>query len=316
LSPRNAASYDLYLRGRQAFDRFDREGFEQASDLFHQAMELDPQFAPAASGLANVQLYMAQWGYTTPKVGYEAARHAAELAMKLDPHLSGPHLVLAGVAFQYDWDWAAAERETKLAVELDPRDPMARCFQGLVSLALGHLADATSRMNVALRLDPLNPNILFTRGWALFWPGLLPEAKASFRESIQISPTYESAHFYLGHVLLAHGELTEALTEMNRELDNESRLAGIASVQYAMGHKKESDDALAQLVKLASDDWALGIASVHAIRNEPNAAFEWLNRAYAQKDEDLYLIKGNPLFRNVAGDPRYAAFLRKMNLPQ
>jgi adenylate cyclase len=316
LSPKNAASYDLYLRGRQAFDRYDRDGFEQASDLFHQAMELDPQFAPAASALASVQLYMAQWGYTTPKVGYEAARHAAELAMKLDPHLSGPHLVLAGVAFQYDWDWPAAERETKLAVELDPRDPMARCFQGLVSLALGHQADATSRMNVALRLDPLNPNILFTRGWVLFWPGLLAEAKASFRESIQISPTYESAHFYLGHVLLAHGELTEALTEMERELDNGSRLAGIASVQFAMGHKKESDAALAELVKVSSDDWALGIASVHAMRKEPDATFAWLDRAYAQKDEDLYLIKGNPLFRNVASDPRYAAFLRKMKLPE
>jgi len=83
-----------------------------------------------------------------------------------------------------------------------------------------------------------------------------------------------------------------------------------------MGHKRESDAALAQLTKLAAGDWASGIASVHAIRNEPDAAFEWLDRAYAQKDEDLYLIKGNPLFRNVARDPRYAAFLRKMKLPE
>jgi tetratricopeptide (TPR) repeat protein len=316
LSPKNAASYDLYLRGRQAFDRYDRDGFEQAADLFRQALELDPQFAPAASALANVQLFMAQWGYLTPKVGYEGARQAAELAMKLDPHLAGPHQILAGVDLQYDWDWPAAERESKLAIELDPRDPAARSFQGLLSLTLGRLDDATSRMNVALRLDPLNPNILFIRGWALFWSGHLPEAEASLRKSIQISQTYESAHFYLGHVLFARGELVEALSEMDRELDSESRLAGIASVQFAMGHKRESDAALAQLIRLSSDDWASGIASVHAFRNEPDAAFEWLDRAYAQKDEDLYLIKGNPLFRNVARDPRYAAFLRKMKLPE
>jgi TolB-like protein len=192
LSPKNAASYDFYLRGRQAFDRYNREGFEQAADLFRQALELDPQFAPAASALGSVQEFMAQWGYLAPKVGYEGARQAAELAMKLDPHLAGPHEILAGVALQYDWDWTAAEREAKLAVALDPRDPVGQNFQGLVSLALGRLDDATSRMNAALRLDPLNPNILFTRGWALFWSGHLPEAEASLRQSIRISQTYES----------------------------------------------------------------------------------------------------------------------------
>jgi adenylate cyclase len=316
LSPKNAASYDLYLRGRQAFDRFDRDGFEQAADLDRQALELDPQFAPAASALANVQLFMAQWGYLAPKTGYEAARHAAELAMKLDPHLAAPHTTLAAVALQYDWDWPTAEREIDRANALDPRDPAAQSFRGLVSLTLGRLDESINHMNAALRLDPLAPNLLFTRGWPLFWSGHLPEAEASIRKSLQISPTYESGHYYLGHVLLARGELAEALAEMDRELDKESRLAGLSSVQFAQGHKRESDAALAQLTEIAALDWASGIASVHAIRNEPDAAFEWLDRAYAQKDEDLYLIKGNPLFRNIARDSRYAAFLRKMKLPE
>jgi TolB-like protein len=315
-SPKNAASYDLYLRGRQAFDRYDRDGFEQAADLYRQALELDPQFSPAAGALASVQLFMAQWGYLTPKTGYEGARQAAELAMKLDPHLAGPHAILAAVALQYDWDWPTAEREIEKANVLDERDPTGENFRGLISLALGRLDDAMKHMNAALRLDPLSPNILFTRTWAFFWSGHLPEAEASMRKSLQISPTYESAHYYLGHVLLARGELAAALAEMDHELDDESRLAGIASVQFALGHRKESDAALAQLTKIAAADWASGIASVHAIRNEPDAAFEWLDRAYAQRDEDLYLIKGNPLFRNIAGDSRYAAFLRKMKLPQ
>jgi hypothetical protein len=79
---------------------------------------------------------------------------------------------------------------------------------------------------------------------------------------------------------------------MHQEPDEGSRLAGIAAVQFAMGHRKESDAALAQLTKLSADDWASGIASVHAIRNEPDAAFAWLDRAYAQKDEDLYIFIG------------------------
>jgi adenylate cyclase len=314
--PKNPAAYDLYLKGRQAFDRYNRDGFEQAADLYQQALDLDPQFAPAILGLADVQLFVAQWGYVAPKVGYERARRTAELGMKLDPSLGGPHRILSTVHFQYDWDWAAAQREIDRAIVLDPRDSQAHLVRGLLSLSLGRLNEATSQMNAALRLDPLSPNILFTMGWTHFWSGRLAEAEAAFRKSLQISPTYESAHYYLGHVLLARGELKDALAQMEHELDEESRIAGIASVEFAMGHKKESDAALAQLTKQAADDWANGIASTHAIRSEPDAAFQWLERAYAQKDEDLYLIKGNPLFRNVARDPRYAAFLRKMNLPE
>jgi tetratricopeptide (TPR) repeat protein len=250
------SSYDLYLRGRQAFDRFDRDGFEQAADLNRQALELDPQFAPAASALSTVQLFMAQWGHVTPKAGYEGARQAAELAMKLDPRAATPHMMIAAVALQYEWDWPTAEREIDQALSLDPRDPGAQSFRGLVSLSLGHLDDSISRMNAALRLDPLSPNILFTRGWTMFWSGRLPEAEASLRKSLQISPTYESAHYYLGHVLFARGELAAALAEMDHELDKGSRLAGLASVQIALGHKRESDAALAQLTKMAAGDWA------------------------------------------------------------
>ncbi|HWS63354.1 MAG TPA: TIR domain-containing protein [Steroidobacteraceae bacterium] len=316
LIPKNAAAYNLYLRGLQAFDRNNHDGFEQAADLFQQALDLDPQFAAAASGLANVELFVAQWGYVAPKVGYERARQAAKLAINLDSRLAGPHIILSAVHVQYDWDWTSAAHELDLATALNPRDPMVHAFRGILSLSTGRLDDATSKLNAALRLEPLTPNILFNLGWARYWSGHLPEAEESFRRALQVSPTYESVHYYLGHVLLSRGDLANSLAEMERESDEESRIAGIASVQFAMGHKAESDAALTHLTKLAADDWASGIASVHAIRNEPDAAFEWLDRAYAQKDEDLYLIKGNPLFRNVARDPRYAAFLRKMNLPE
>jgi TolB-like protein/tetratricopeptide (TPR) repeat protein len=316
VKPKNPAAYDLYLRGRQAFDRYNRDGFEQAGDLYQQALELDPEFVPAINGLADVQLFEAQWGYGAPKVAYERARRTAERSMMLDSKLGEPHRILSEVHAQYDWDWAAAKREIDRALELDSRDPQAHAIQGLLSLSLGRLDEAASQLNAGLRLDPLSPNLLFNLGWARFWSGHLPEAEALFRRALQISPTYESVHYYLGHVLIRRGDLAGARTEMERELDDESRIAGTAAVEFVMGHRKESDAALAQLTKQAADDWASGIASVHAIRNEPDAAFAWLERAYAQRDEDLYIIKGNPLFQNVARDPRYSAFLRKMNLPE
>jgi adenylate cyclase len=313
--PKNATAYNLYLRGLQAFDHFNRDGFEQAADLFQQSLDLEPQFGAAASGLANVELFVAQWGYVPPRIGYERARQSAKLAIKLDPLLASPHVILSAVATQYDWDWAGAAHELDAAEALNARDPMVHAFRGILAISTGRYAEATSQLNAALRLEPLTPNVLFNLGWAHYWSGQMPEAEASLRRALQISPTYESAHYYLGHVLLSRGDLANALSEMQHELDEESRIAGIASVQFTMGHRAESDAALAHLTTLAADDWASGIASVHALRNEADATFQWLDRAYAQKDEDLYLIKGNPLFRNVAHDPRYKAFLRKMNLP-
>lgn len=115
--PKNPASYDLHLRGRQAFDRFDRDGFEQAGDLYQQALDLDPQFVTAVNALANVQLFVAQWGFVAPKIGYEQARRTAQTGVKLDARLAEPHMILSAVHAQYDWDWAAAKEEIDSGVK-------------------------------------------------------------------------------------------------------------------------------------------------------------------------------------------------------
>jgi Tfp pilus assembly protein PilF len=206
--------------------------------------------------------------------------------------------------------------EADQAIALDPRDTAAMVAKALGFHSLGRLTEADTELAHAVSLDPLSPSVHFNRGWVLFWAGRLPEAEESFRRTLQISPTYESAHFYLGHVLLLRGDPAGALAQMQQEPDRESSLAGMSAVQFATGHRKESDLALELLTQMSAEDWASGIALVHAMRNEPDATFTWLDRAYAQKDEDLYVIKGNPLLRNAARDPRFAAFLRKMNLPQ
>ena len=96
----------------------------------------------------------------------------------------------------------------------------------------------------------------------------------------------------------------------------DAQWAGRVAITYALGRRSDSDAALKRLTELASADWAYGIACVHAYRGESDAAFLWLERAFTQKDANLWAIKGEPLLRPLKGDPRYKAFLRKMNLPE
>jgi tetratricopeptide (TPR) repeat protein len=133
---------------------------------------------------------------------------------------------------------------------------------------------------------------------------------------LQISPSYAWAHYQLGNVLLLQGKLSAALAVFQDEQDPEAHLYGLALAHYALGQRQASDAALAELTKLAAGDWAFGIATIHAYRGELDQAFAWIERAYEQKDVDLSVFKGDPISSKIWSDPRYKAFLRKMNLPE
>ena len=136
------------------------------------------------------------------------------------------------------------------------------------------------------------------------------------RRTLEISPTFTYGHFNLGLVLLARSKPQAALAEMLKEGDEAHRLGGSSMAYFALGAKAESDAALAQLLKLKDEAGPYTTAEIYAFRGESDEAFKWLDRAYAHKDAFLYKIKGEVPFAKLQGDPRYKAFLRKMNLPE
>jgi hypothetical protein len=143
----------------------------------------------------------------------------------------------------------------------------------------------------------------------------LEEAEAAARRSVEINPTGPFGHFLLGDVLLLRSQPDAALTEFSKEPVEAARLGGSAMAYFAMGAKAESDAALAQMIKGQADRPFI-IARVYGFRGEPGEALKWLESAYAQKDSLLSIIKGDPAFRKIEGDPRFKAFLKKMNLPE
>ena len=313
---RNSEAYALYLQGMHAYERYDQKGFEQAENDMKRALELDPSMACAAAGLALMYDSLGEWGFLPPAAAFPQARQAAQHALELDPNNALGHVVLVNIHDIYDWDWLAAEREQRQVFAIAPNDPVVSALAGRHLITIGRWDDALKMLNAALAQDPLNPPVSLMLNWVQVRRGRLIEAEAAARRTLEISPTYTAAHYYLAIALLARGQRDAALAEAQLETDDATRLVGLAIVYHSLERKVDSDAALAQLQNDPADVFAFGIAEVYAYRGEADQALQWLDRAYARKDSTLYTIKGDWPFRGLEADPRYQAFLRKMNLPE
>jgi TolB-like protein/predicted Zn-dependent protease len=311
----NAEAYSAYLQGRYFYERHGKESLEKANNFYEQAIKLDPGYAPAWVGLAFDRMRQADSGYLPLEEGYRKAREAAEQALALDANLAMAHVAVGWIKRVYDWDWAGADASYQRALALEPGD--ARVVRGVASLAatLGRFEEALARDRRAVELDPLSISIYINFGNHAYRAGRLQEAVAAFKKSMELNSEYPFAHTLLGKVYLAQGHAQEALAEMQRETDPGWQLYGLATAYHVLGRKKEADSALAEYAAKYQANNAFQIAELYAYRGETDRAFDWLERAFAQRDGGLSEIKGDPLLNSLERDPRYAAFLQKMRLP-
>jgi TolB-like protein len=313
---RNVEAYDLYLRGRHAFERYDNQGLEEAATLFQQALDRDPTFADAAVWYAWAVELRAEFQFVTPAVAFEQARRSAVTALGLDAKNAGAHIVLGEIHIVYDWDWAAAEGEIKQAATLAPGSMDVLYGEEGLSQTFGRWDDALRQVNAALAQDPLDSSSFFRLSQIQANRRHLPEAEVAMRRALDLRPTYSYAHYYLGLLLLARNDHDAALLEMQQEATDEGKQQGRAIAYYALGRKAESDAELDGMTKDQADRNAVGIADVYALRGQSEEAMRWLERAYAQKDSELYFIKSEMELQSLRPDPRFKAFLKKMNLPE
>lgn len=315
-SPRSNEAYDIYLRGLHAKEQFNQRGEEEALADFRRALELDSTFVAAAESLAVTLANIAFSGYVPPRTAWEQARAASQTILGLNPKSALAHGLLGIVHVRYDWDWPGADREFTIARGLSPNRPFVLNYAAKLRMALGDWNGAADLVSAASTLDPLDPGFEFGRGLLYLRMGRTADAERAFRRMLDISPTFEEGHFYLGTTLLLDGKADAALLEMRKETRPAWQMAGLALAYHASQRTAEAAAALARFEAEHANDLAMQIAEVHAFRNEKSQAFTWLERAFAQKDVNLWSIKGDPLLKDLEGDPRYGAFLRKMNLPQ
>jgi TolB-like protein/tetratricopeptide (TPR) repeat protein len=315
-SPRNGEAYDVYLRGLHAVDRLDEGGFNEAIADFRHALEIDPSFVPAAEALAWALFGLADTQYVSPQTGYENTRAAAEAALKLDPKSAHAHTILCLVHIEYDWDWPAAEQEAKKALALAPNTPGVLTCAAEYAIAMGRWADALGFIDAAIAADPLSSNIYRLRGYSCLRLIRYTEAESAFRRAHEISPTNVWGHYFVAMAMLPQGNAEAALTEMQKESDAAGRDGGLVVVYQTLHRPDDAERAFGRPKAEGTERWPFGLAFASAVRGDTDQAFSWLEKAYAGRDPSLWAIKGHPYLRSLERDPRYKAFLQKMNLPE
>jgi TolB-like protein/tetratricopeptide (TPR) repeat protein len=315
-TPVNPEAYNLALQGRFFLERRGREDLERSVDYFRRSRERDPGYAPAWAGLSQAYAQQADNGYVPAADGYRRAREAAEKALALDPQLVDAHLAMGSIQRIYDWDWEAADASFRTALDLEPGNAQALRDASVQARTVGRSNEAIDLANKAIERDPLRPNSYNNLGRALQAVNRDTEAEAAFRKALELDPDGALRHYAIGLALLLQGKTDAALQETQQETEEIWRMCGLPLAFHALGRRSESDAALAALKGKYAAEAAYQIAEVHAFRGEVDLAFEWLERAYDQRDGGLADIKGDPFLRGLVGDPRYKAFLRKLKPPE
>ena len=311
----NVEAYNANLQGRHFLSLRGRENLEKAAAYFDQALKLDPDYAVAWAGLATVRIMQADTGYVPVDDGYRQARTAVERALTLDPSLGDAHSAMAMIKATYDWDWASADTSIQRALALDPEGARTlRRASGLAS-TLGRFEEALQLARRAVSVDPLSSTGWVNVSQMALLSGKFDEALAAVNKGIELQPGGPTSHLQRGLIYVAKGKAQEALTEFQQEAEPIWRTHGLAVGYYALGRKPEADQALAELIDKFQSEGAFQVAQVYAFRGEADRAFEWLERAYKQRDGGLSGMKGDILLKSLERDPRFVAFLKKMRLP-
>ena len=314
----NLEAYQMYLQSVAAGAQPTKSSLVAAQGYAEQATKLDPNYGRAWFALATTYSLQADTWFEyelPPMKGYERARELVKRALQISPDLAEAHALLSKLHRQ-DLDWAAAKAEMQRAIAIDPTNLEVLVFGGGLSCALGHWDEAERQYRAILVRDPLNFRAYWNLGRTYYLAGRFEESEAMYRKLLDIAPDVERTRSRLGKTLLAQGKPEAALAIVQQATDD-ARLLYLPVFLQAAGRQAEADEALNALIARWDDGrGAYYVALAYSYRGDYDLALEWLDRAYEQKDPTLVNeIVGEHLFRGMANDPRYKAFLRKMKLP-
>jgi TolB-like protein/DNA-binding winged helix-turn-helix (wHTH) protein/Flp pilus assembly protein TadD len=315
LQPVNPEAFDAYLHGHYFFERNTDKDTNMAAKYYERATQLDPSYALAWVGLSRARNWQANQGLIPMEEGRRLSREAIERALTLNPNLAAAHSQMGRIRKFVDFDWAGADASVRRALALEPGNP-EYLDQAAYSAAMFSRSDeALALARRAVESDPLNPGCWSTLGEIKYFESQFAGAEADVKKSLELSPDVFPGPNLLSKIYVMERRPQDALAEIERVRTDATRAWLYAVTYAAQGQEKESDAALKELIAKYSTRAAYSVAAVYALRNQRDEAFQWLDRAYAQREGNLAFTNLDPMLKNLRSDPRYPAFLKKRNLP-
>jgi eukaryotic-like serine/threonine-protein kinase len=315
-------AYQLYLKGRYYWAKRTPDSLQKARDYFHQAIEKDPNYAQAYVGLADYYDVAPEYTPTPSSEALPKARAAAQKALSIDDTLADAHATLADT-YTTEWNWSAAEKEFKRALEINPNSAHTHKLYWLYLSGLGRQEEAIAEISRALRLDPLNLKYIENLGQEYGNGKQYDLAIEQFKKVIEMDPSFASAHTDLGSTYLEQGKYDLWLKEwqIGEELFQRPEFVAItkevAKVYAQSGFKPALREWARQDVELGKREYVdpAHVASIYALAGDKDQAFAWLEKGYREKSEGMQYLKSSHWYDSLHSDPRYADLLKRMNLP-
>jgi tetratricopeptide (TPR) repeat protein len=321
----NPEAYELYVKGRYNWNKRTAADIQAAISYFNQAIDKDPGYALAYSGLADAYTVLPSYG-GDPRDVTPKSEAAANKALELDSTLARPHAILAGIKLEYNWDFSGGETEYRKALELDPSDATAhQWFAQDLGYIGGRAQESIDEATRAHQLDPLSPIITWQLAEVYRRSRQLDKAVEICKKLIAENPTFGRAHNGLADVYWDQHKYAEAIRERmtgaQLESDkNNAELAAALDAGFRSGGlptalRKGIDVALAQRKAKNGFVSPWPIVELYAELGDKDHAFEWLNTAYQEHDFLLYGLRTDPRLDSLRSDPRYAELVRKIGFP-
>jgi TolB-like protein/DNA-binding winged helix-turn-helix (wHTH) protein/Tfp pilus assembly protein PilF len=316
----NTDAYDAFLKGRYLWNKGRPDDVEKSVGFYNRALELAPGYAPTLAGLADSYILLGMYYTIPPTDAYSKAKQAATRALELDDGLAEAHTALGTILFRYDWAWPQAEAQFKRAIELNPSYGRAHHDYAWLLVALERFDEAVNEIKRALELDPLSPLANSDVGWVYLRARRYDDAINQIERTLELEPEFASAQACLERAYRLKGMNKEALDSARKSMIR----SGATPRDLAALEKGDSEEAMRSVLRWRlkkSEETARDrhtspyrFAAQHAELGDTDAAFDWLERAFNERDSELVSLKVDPAFDGVRSDSRYASLLHRIGL--
>jgi serine/threonine-protein kinase len=319
-STANAEAYQLYLRGRYAWEKRTESGLTQSIEHFQQAIEKDPGYALAYAGLADSYAVLSSYSVMSPADSFPKARAAARKALEIDDSLAQAHANL-GIAFMdFDRDWSSAESEYKKAIALDPNYATAHHWYGLLLTALGRFDESEAALRRARELDPFSVVIQCNVSRLFLHARQYDRAIEEARKALEMDPNSFVPHNFLANAYATKKMTREAIAEYEKAAGLPGRtplgLWALGRAQALSGRRDEALRTVEEMKGLSAHRYVSPayVALILRSLGDKDQTFKWWDKACEDRSFDVIFVKVDALNDDLRSDPRFAALLRKANL--